>query len=36
VTIDSKTDDYEIHSDLARMDLDRVHRWLSTDAFWAL
>jgi len=36
VTIDNKTDDYEIHSDLARMDLDRVHRWLSTDAFWAL
>ena len=28
--------DYEIDSDLARMDLDRVHRWLSTDAFWAL
>ena len=30
------TDDYEIDSDLARMDLDLVHQWLSTDAFWAL
>ena len=36
MTTDPETDDYEIHSDLARMDLDRVHRWLSTDAFWAL
>lgn len=27
---------YEISTDLDRMDLDRVHRWLSTDAFWAL
>jgi GNAT superfamily N-acetyltransferase len=36
VTTDRETDEYEIHSDLARMDLDRVHRWLSTDAFWAL
>ena len=29
-------DDYEIDSDFARMDLDRVHQWLSTDAYWAL
>ena len=36
MTTDPETDDYEIHSDLARMDLGRVHRWLSTDAFWAL
>lgn len=36
MTTDRKTDDYEIHSDLARMDLALVHRWLSTDAFWAL
>ena len=36
MSTDPETDDYEIHSDLARMDLDRVHRWLSTDAFWAL
>ena len=31
-----RSTDYEIESDLARMDLDRVHQWLSTDAFWAL
>jgi len=36
VTSDSTTDEYEIDSDLARMDLDRLHRWLSTDAYWAL
>ncbi len=29
-------DDYEIDTDLARMDLDRVHHWLSTDAYWSL
>lgn len=29
-------DDYEMDSDFARMDLDRVHHWLSTDAYWAL
>lgn len=28
----SRNDDYEIDSDLARMDLDRVHHWLSKDA----
>lgn len=33
---DHTADDYEIDSDLARMDLDRVHRWLSTDAYWSL
>ncbi|KJK13790.1 GCN5 family acetyltransferase [Terrabacter sp. 28] len=31
-----RSTDYEIDFDLARMDLDRVHQWLSTDAFWAL
>ena len=36
VTADRWTDDYEIDSDLARMDLDRVHQWLSTDAYWSL
>jgi GNAT superfamily N-acetyltransferase len=36
VTADRWTDDYLIDSDLARMDLDRVHRWLSTDAYWSL
>ena len=30
------TDDYELDSDLVRMDLDRVHQWLTTDAYWAL
>lgn len=32
----SDDDDYEIDSDLSRMDLDLVHGWLSNDAFWAL
>lgn len=27
---------YEIDDDLNRMDLDLVHRWLSTDAYWSL
>ncbi|MBT2413517.1 GNAT family N-acetyltransferase [Streptomyces sp. ISL-12] len=26
---------YEISTDPARLDADRVHRWLSTDAYWA-
>lgn len=30
------SDDYEIRTDLADMDLDRVHEWLSTDAYWSL
>lgn len=29
-------DGYEIDTDRDRLDLERVHRWLSTDAFWAL
>lgn len=28
--------EYEIDSELDRIDIDRVHQWLSTDAFWAL
>lgn len=36
MTADRGNDGYEIDSDLARMDLDRIHRWLSTDAYWAL
>lgn len=28
--------DYEIRTDVADMDLDEVHRWLSTDAYWSL
>ena len=27
---------YEISTDPARIDVDRVHRWLATDAYWAL
>ncbi|MCX4760712.1 GNAT family N-acetyltransferase [Streptomyces sp. NBC_01275] len=27
---------YEISTDPARIDAERVHRWLSTDAYWAL
>ncbi|WP_432134490.1 MULTISPECIES: GNAT family N-acetyltransferase [unclassified Streptomyces] len=30
------TDGYEISADPARIDAERVHRWLSTDAYWAL
>ena len=29
------TDGYELRTDLASMDLDLVHRWLSTDAYWS-
>ena len=28
--------DYEIDTDVTRLDLTLVHQWLSTDAFWAL
>ncbi|MGI5453240.1 GNAT family N-acetyltransferase [Streptomyces sp. CA-249302] len=28
-------DGYEISTDPERLDADRVHRWLSTDAYWA-
>lgn len=31
-----QTTDYEIDTNPDRMDLDLVHQWLSTDAFWAL
>lgn len=27
---------YELSTDPGRLDLDRVHHWLSTDAYWAL
>ncbi|NEA49871.1 GNAT family N-acetyltransferase [Streptomyces sp. SID10815] len=29
-------DGYEISTDPGRVDAERVHRWLSTDAYWAL
>lgn len=28
--------EYRIDTDLSRIDLDKVHHWLSTDAFWAI
>ncbi|MGW1559022.1 GNAT family N-acetyltransferase [Streptomyces sp. NPDC002144] len=31
----SLPDGYEISTDPDRLDADRVHRWLSTDAYWA-
>ncbi|MFF5186825.1 GNAT family N-acetyltransferase [Streptomyces sp. NPDC000345] len=27
---------YEISTDPGRLDIERVHRWLSTDAYWAI
>lgn len=30
------TTPYDVTTDLDRIDLDVVHRWLSTDAYWAL
>jgi GNAT superfamily N-acetyltransferase len=27
---------YEISTDPARLDVPRIHRWLSTDAYWAM
>ncbi|MEV4626619.1 GNAT family N-acetyltransferase [Micromonospora sp. NPDC049523] len=32
----TRTDGYEISSDPDRLDLDRVHHWLSTESYWAL
>ncbi|MGW1805945.1 GNAT family N-acetyltransferase [Streptomyces sp. NPDC002078] len=29
-------DGYEFSADTARVDVDRVHGWLSTDAYWAM
>ena len=29
-------DDCTIRTEVYEMDLDRVHRWLSTDAYWAM
>jgi GNAT superfamily N-acetyltransferase len=31
-----RADGYEISTDPARQDLDRVHGWLSHDAYWSL
>ncbi|MEU9478469.1 GNAT family N-acetyltransferase [Streptomyces sp. NPDC048191] len=32
----SLPDGYEFSADTARVDVDRVHGWLSTDAYWAI
>lgn len=32
----SRDDGYELSSDPRRIDVERVHRWLSTDAYWAI
>ncbi|SCL17247.1 Acetyltransferase (GNAT) family protein [Micromonospora rhizosphaerae] len=32
----TRADGYQLSTDPARIDLDRVHRWLSTDAYWAI
>ncbi|MFJ2258786.1 GNAT family N-acetyltransferase [Streptomyces sp. NPDC087844] len=34
--IPSLPEGYEISTDSARVDVDRVHRWLADDAYWAL
>jgi GNAT superfamily N-acetyltransferase len=31
-----RADGYEIDTSVARLDVPRIHRWLSTDAYWAL
>jgi predicted GNAT family acetyltransferase len=31
-----RDDGYELSSDRERLDLPRVHHWLSTDAYWAM
>lgn len=32
----TRPDGYQLSTDPARLDLDRVHRWLATDAYWAI
>ncbi|TVL90331.1 GNAT family N-acetyltransferase [Streptomyces sp. SAJ15] len=34
--ITSREDGYELSTDPSRLDIDLVHHWLSTDAYWAL
>jgi GNAT superfamily N-acetyltransferase len=36
VSIERRPDGYLLSDDPRRIDVDRVHRWLSTDAYWAL
>ncbi|MFD2763735.1 GNAT family N-acetyltransferase [Micromonospora eburnea] len=32
----TRPDGYQLSTDPARLDLDRVHHWLATDAYWAI
>ncbi|MEV1288300.1 GNAT family N-acetyltransferase [Micromonospora sp. NPDC049679] len=32
----TRDDGYEFSTDPGRIDIDRVHQWLSTDAYWAM
>ncbi|WP_091653976.1 GNAT family N-acetyltransferase [Micromonospora pallida] len=32
----TRADGYQLCTDPDRLDLDRIHHWLSTDAYWAL
>ncbi|MGC5017176.1 GNAT family N-acetyltransferase [Micromonospora sp. DT47] len=32
----TRADGYQLSTDPDRLDLDRVHHWLTTDAYWAL
>jgi GNAT superfamily N-acetyltransferase len=36
VLIAARPDGYEIDTDPARIDVDLLHNWLSTDAYWAM
>lgn len=36
MSIIGRHDGYELSTDPSRIDVDRVHHWLSTDAYWAL
>ena len=36
MTSDLTADDYVIRTGFSEMDLDRIHPWLSEDAYWAL
>ncbi|GAB3818087.1 GNAT family N-acetyltransferase [Micromonospora zhanjiangensis] len=33
---EDRPDGYRLSTDPGRIDLDRVHHWLSTDAYWAI
>ncbi|WP_034269086.1 GNAT family N-acetyltransferase [Actinospica robiniae] len=34
--LEQRADGFEISTEAERLDVELVHRWLSTDAFWAL